>query len=215
MTGRPQRARGPALQRQQHLFGGLKALLGVARHGLEGNLIEPNGHIGADARWGHRIAPVAPHLVGLDLAIRQAAGQHLVGDHAQRELIRCGRATLAQEIFRRGVLERARDRIALSPARRLGDAGYLYRAEIDDLRGAGPVDHHILGPEVAMQHLAAMEGAQAARNLLHEAAHRLDDFRGAGLLGVGEPHDLTPRAQLLHGAVAIVVAHGVGEESDR
>ncbi len=37
-----------------------------------------------------------------------------------------------------------------------------------------PVDHHVLGPHVLMQHPEAMERAQAVGDLLDDAAHRLD-----------------------------------------
>ena len=50
-----------------------------------------------------------------------------------------------------------------------GDFG---RAEIDDLRRSGLVDHDVVGPQVLVQHLLAVKGAQALGDLLDDAAHR-------------------------------------------
>ena len=61
----------------------------------------------------------------------------------------------------------------------LGDARDPRRAEVDDLDRPGLVDHDVLGPQVLVQHLHAVEGLQAPRDLLDDAAHGLE-VRPAG-----------------------------------
>ena len=67
------------------------------------------------------------------------------------------RAALAQEIFGRRVLHRAQQLAARERRIDLGNAGHTRRAEIDDLHRAGGVDHHVLRPQVLVQHLEPME----------------------------------------------------------
>ena len=57
---------GTPLQGQQELFGGFKALARVTCHGLEHDVVEPDGYVGPPARRGLGVRAVSACLVGLD-----------------------------------------------------------------------------------------------------------------------------------------------------
>ena len=59
--------------------------------------------------------------------------------------------------------------------RRLDDAGDLRRAKIDDLRRSGLVDHDVVRPDVLMQHLHPVKGAQSLGDLLDDIRGRFPD----------------------------------------
>ncbi len=107
-------------------------------------------------------------------AIGQPPGQHLIGDDPEREDVRSIRAAFTEEVFGRRVLHGAQNGIFHTQGRVVGDAGNPRRAEIDDLHGAGLVDHDVVGPEILMQHLHPVEGLQALGDLFDDAAHGLE-----------------------------------------
>ncbi len=105
-------------------------------------------------------------------AVGQISRQHLIGDHAQREHVGARRAAFAEEIFRRGVLHGAQNVVVACGWRGFGHAGDFGGTEIDDLHGAGLVDHDVFRPQILVQHLHPVKGAQALGDLLDDAAHR-------------------------------------------
>src|SRR6202034_786764 len=57
------------------------------------------------------------------------------------------------------------------PWRRFGHAGDPGRTEVDDLHRSGLVDHDVVGPDILMQHLLAVKGAQTPGDLFDDAAN--------------------------------------------
>ncbi len=128
------------------------------------------------ARAGVFQAPQSAFVVLV--AVGQMPGQHLVGDDAQCKHIRTRAAGIALQVFRCGVAARAEQVQALDGRRDLLDAGDLGGAEIDDLDGAGRVDHRVFGLQILVDHFQPVEGSEAARELRDDVAH-------FGKLGLG------------------------------
>ncbi len=55
-----------------------------------------------------------------------------------------------------------------------GDSGDPDRAEINDLRGPGVVDHDVVGPQILVQHFLAVKRPQTPGNLFDDAAYRFE-----------------------------------------
>ena len=72
--------------------------------------------------------------------------------------------------------------VAVAGRRGFDDAGDPGRTEIDDLHRSRRVDHDVVGPDVLVQHLLAMEGAQPFCDLLDDAAHGLQAGFGLSII---------------------------------
>jgi len=105
--------------------------------------------------------------------VGRSSSQQLIEHHAQRKQIGTRRSSLAQEIFRRGVLQRSEHLIGPDPIGGLGNARDARRAEVDDPGRAGAVDHDVVGAQVLVKHLHAVEGSQPPRDLLDDTADRV------------------------------------------
>src|SRR4051812_10096721 len=102
------------------------ALVRIGVHGLFKRAIDPRRHLAA-AKRGGTVSQLAelrsrPGLRRLR-AVGQPSGEHLIGDDAERKLVRARGGLLAEKIFRRGILRGAEDVVAVAGWRGLGDAG--------------------------------------------------------------------------------------------
>jgi hypothetical protein len=81
-------------------------------------------------------------------------------------------------MLRRSALVRAEPALEAGRGHRLVDAATLVEPKsmifTVPVLCAGPVDHDVLGSQVLLQHLLAVEGLQAGRDLLDDASHRLE-----------------------------------------
>ena len=148
----------------------------------------------------------------------QGADKHLVGHDSQCVDVGGVGSRTAQQTLRRDVLHRT-DGMGL--ANRVvefvesRDAG---RAEVDDFGVAVAIDHDVLGFQVAMHHLQALEGAQGRCDVAHQAPdfldlgpgiveHPLAQAAAFDVLGhVVEETTLAPRMDLHHARMIDVLA---------
>ena len=107
-------------------------------------------------------------------AERQPPGQHLVGDDAQRKQVRA-RVPLSPRKYSGAVycsvpsisLRSSGESISEMPATRVEPKSMIFTVPV-------AIDHHVLRPQVLVQHLQAVERQQAVGDLLDDAAHGFD-----------------------------------------
>ena len=98
---------------------------------------------------------------GLQLANGTLAGQHFDQHVAQRRQVTARRALAVLQHLRRGVVRRAHE----AGRRRVECKG---RADVDDLGGAGPLEHHVRRLDVAVHDAFAVQGRQRAQAAAHD-----------------------------------------------
>ena len=150
--------------------------------------VQPAGQVGPVV--GERHVAQAARVVaraqarGLQ-AVGQLAGEHLVGDGGEREQVGAQRAGFAEEIFRRRIRRIARDARRVGRHAAFGDPRHAHRTEVDDAHRARGVHHHVLGAQVAMQHLR--------EDLGYDGVAITDDL-GMGALSAWSSYELADRA---------------------
>ena len=104
--------------------------------------------------------PTAREILDILHVVRALAGEQLVEHEPERIDVGALRQLAAGELLGRHVLRRAGAR--LEPPDAGGGAG---QTEVGDLRAAAPVDHHVGGLEIAVQHTFLVRGGQPRAQL--------------------------------------------------
>ena len=140
--------------------------------------------------------------------IREVAGQHVIGNHAQGKQVRPRGATQTEEVFRRRVLQGTKHGRWRCRSIEFLQTGDLHRAEIDDLHRPGPVDHDVLRAQVLVQHIQPLKGPQPLGNLLDDITHLLQVrlrvvehplMQGLALDELADAVEITPLARQRRG----------------
>ena len=151
----------------------LLALFRLEGKGLGQHRIQPRRQFRAVVAQRH-VAQLAQVLAlahaGDGQAIGQLAAQHAVGDRGQREQVRGGRGRVAEQALRCHVLQGAGRHARFAPAG-FGESADVHAGEVDQAYRAGLIEHRVLRAQVAVQHVAAVQGLHPAGELFDQRAH--------------------------------------------